>query len=75
MIEVEVTLYPPLRNTRFSKAAVAVEAPATVLSLLAHLKVKAEEVESIYVNGREGTFSQPLHDGDRVSFLPTIGGG
>ncbi len=75
MIEVSVTLYPPLRNNRFSKAAVAVETPATVSSLLTHLKIEEKEVESIYINGREGNFDQPLHDGDKVSFLPQIGGG
>jgi len=39
MIEVTVTLYPPLRNNRFSKAAVSIETPATVQSLLNHLDI------------------------------------
>ncbi len=75
MIEVTVTLYPPLRNNRFSKAAVSIETPATVQSLLNHLDIKDKDVESIYINGREGTFSHPLADGDKISFFPLIGGG
>lgn len=75
MIEVRVSLYPPLRKNRFSTAAVAVEEPATVSSLLMQLHIEEKAIESIYVNGREGSFSQPLRDGDKVSFLPQIGGG
>jgi len=75
MITVIVKLFPPLRDNRFSRAAVEIEAPATVTSLLVHLAIKPENVESIYINGREAGFTNPLADRDNISFLPFIGGG
>ena len=75
MITVTVTLYPPLRDQLFAKADVEVASPASVATLLDHLDIKAEKVESIYVNSRETGFNHPLSDGDRVSLLPMIGGG
>jgi molybdopterin converting factor small subunit len=75
VIEIEVHLFPPLRENRFDRAAVTLAAGATVQSLLAHLDIREREVESVYVNGRGATFAQPLSSGDRVTLLPTIGGG
>lgn len=75
MITVTVKLFPPLRHDRFSEAAVKIAAPATVTSLLVQIGIKPENVESIYINGRESGFDHTLADGDRVSFLPFIGGG
>ncbi|MCG6930897.1 MAG: MoaD/ThiS family protein [Desulfofustis sp.] len=75
MIQVTVKLFPPLRTNRFAEAAVELEAPATVTSLLVHLSIKPEHVESIYINGREAGFGHSLAEGDKVSFLPSIGGG
>lgn len=74
-MEVEVSLYPPLRENRFSKATVTLVTPATVETLLEHLGLKETEVESVYINGRAAGFKQTLLNGDRVSFLPLIGGG
>ena len=75
MIEVDVHLYPPLRKNRFDRAAVALAAGATVGSLLETLEIREQDVESVYVNGRAATFAQQLALGDRVTLLPTIGGG
>lgn len=75
MITVTVTLFPPLRDNRFSKAAIEIDEPATITALLAHLDIALRNVESIYVNSRETGFDHSLHDGDKVSFLPFIGGG
>lgn len=75
LIKVTVTLYPPLRENRFSKAAVDIAAPATIGSLLQHLDIKKTDVESVYIDGKEGTFNQALKGGEKVVFLPLIGGG
>jgi len=75
MIEITVQLFPPLRNTRFDRSTLSLAAPATVASLLQHLDIREQEVETVYVNGRGATFGQSLATGDRVTFLPTIGGG
>lgn len=74
-MDVEVTLFPPLRENRFDKSAITLQEPATVQSLLDTLTIQRQEVESIYVNGREATYHQQLRAGDHVTFLPVIGGG
>ncbi len=74
-MDVDVTLFPPLRENRFSKSAVTLAEPATVQSLLDTLAIDGQEVESVYVNGREATFTQTLNAGDRITFLPFMGGG
>ena len=74
-MEVEVTLFPPLRENRFSNSAVTVVESATVQNLLDQLVIDRDQVESIYVNGKEATFDQRLKAGDRITFLPFIGGG
>lgn len=75
MITVTVKLFPPLRENRFSQASVEIESPATVKALLARLDIQVEQIESIYINGREAGFGNSLHNGDSISFLPFIGGG
>ena len=74
-IEVDVTLFPPLRENRFSRSIVSLSEAATVRNLLDTLSIDDLEIESIYVNGKEAGFDQRLKAGDRVTFLPFIGGG
>jgi molybdopterin converting factor small subunit len=74
-MDVEVTLFPPLRENRFSKSTLTLAESATVQSLLDKLVIDRDQVESIYVNGKEATFDQHLNTGDRITFLPFIGGG
>lgn len=74
-MEVEVTLYSPLQDNRFSKATVTLVEPASIDTLLQHLTIEQHEVGSVYVNGTGSTFSHPLVAGDRVTLLPLIGGG
>jgi len=75
MVTVVVTLFPPLREDRFSKKAVAITEPASLRSLLKHLDIAPDKVEAIYVNGMESGFERSLNDGDRVTFMPFLGGG
>jgi molybdopterin converting factor small subunit len=75
VIEVEVSLFAPLREGRFSRAMLSLEPGTTVVELLQHLGIRKQEVESVYINSREGTFAQELRTGDRISLLPVIGGG
>ena len=74
-MDIDVTLFPPLRENRFSQSTVTLAEPATVQSLLDKLAIDGKEVDSVYVNGREATFKQQLRSGDRVTFLASIGGG
>ena len=74
-MDIDVTLFPPLRENRFSQSTITLTEQATVQSLLDKLAIDGKEVDSIYVNGREATFKQQLRGGDRVTFLASIGGG
>ena len=74
-MEVDVTLFPPLRENRFSTRTIDLTEPATVQSLLSTLTIETKEIESVYVNGKEAAFDQRLAAGDRITFLPMIGGG
>jgi len=75
MMDVDVTLYPPLQNNRFTRATVSLADPATIDTLLEHLVIKQYEIGSVYINGKNSTFNQTIESGDRVVLLPLIGGG
>lgn len=75
MVQVNVCLISILQNNRFHEKTISLEEPANIQSLLKVIDVKDREVEGIYVNGRSSTFEQELSHGDRVTFMPVIGGG
>jgi len=75
MMDVDVTLYPPLQIKRFSKGTVSLADPATIDTLLEHLVIKQYEIGSVYINGKSSTFNHAIKSGDRVVLLPLIGGG
>ncbi len=74
-MDIEVKLYAPLHQKRNSRVSVSLDEPATIDTLLQHLGIDHNQVESVYVNGKDSTFSQSLLSGDRVTLLPLIGGG
>jgi molybdopterin converting factor small subunit len=74
-MDIEVKLYAPLRHKNLSRVLVSLDRPATIETLLNYLAIEQYQVESVYINGRDSTFSQSLVSGDRVTLLPLIGGG
>ena len=74
-IEIDVSLFSSFRAGRFEKAGVKVPEASTVSDLLAMLKIPADDVGVLVINGRDGTLDQRLIDGDRVTLIPAIGGG
>ncbi len=74
-MDIEVKLYAPLRQKNFSRLPVSLDEPATIDTLLRHLAIKQHQIGSVYVNGKESTFSRPLSSGDKITLLPLIGGG
>ena len=74
-MDIEVKLYAPLRHKNLSRVLVSLGQPATIETLLRYLSIEQHQVESVYINGRDSTFSQSLVPGDRVTLLPLIGGG
>lgn len=74
-IEVEVHLFANLRVGRFGTAPVHLNSPAPVYAVLDVLGISEAEIGAVFINGRDGTFEQTLADGDRLTLLPSIGGG
>jgi molybdopterin converting factor small subunit len=50
------------------------EENATVGSILEQIKVSETEVSTVLVNGRRSGLDVRLSDGDRVAFVPAVGG-
>jgi len=57
------------------EAAVPVAAGETPAALARRLGIPSEEVNLALVNGERAPWDAPLKDGDRVSFVPLVGGG
>lgn len=47
---------------------------ATVGSLLQHVQVHQKEIATVFVNGRQSGLDDRVSDGDRVAFVPAVGG-
>ena len=47
---------------------------ATVGNLIQQVKVSEKEIATVLVNGRRSGFDLRLSDGDRVAFVPAVGG-
>lgn len=80
MSKVEVRLFASLRKYHAKPGSsevmsVETEDGATLGDLLGKLKIPAEEVTVIMVNGKRQKEDHPLKDGDRVGIFPLIGGG
>ncbi len=73
--EVHVSLFSVFRSGRFASGPVRLNGPSTVACLLGRLEIPAEDVGVVMVNGKDGTFGTRLTGGDRVTLIPSIGGG
>jgi molybdopterin converting factor small subunit len=47
---------------------------ATVANLIDHVRLPKQEIATVFVNGRRSGINDRLADGDRVAFVPAIGG-
>ncbi|MDR3568861.1 MAG: MoaD/ThiS family protein [Syntrophobacteraceae bacterium] len=78
-MRIEVRLYATLR--RFAPTAeggilfVDVAEGATAADAIATVKVDADEVHLLMINGRNCPAGQALCEGDRLGLFPPIGGG
>ena len=80
MITVHVRLFATLRRHYPHLGlgeAMAVELPqgATVAQLIAHLRLPADQVKIVFVNGIVREEDHPLADGGKVGIFPPVGGG
>lgn len=74
-MQVTVELFSYFREERFEQDTLEVPAGATVADLLAQLAINPADVGVIIVNGRSGTVKKRLRAGDKLTFIPIIGGG
>ncbi|MCL4425917.1 MAG: MoaD/ThiS family protein [Firmicutes bacterium] len=79
-MKVEIKLFATLRRHLPDLApgqggVVDLPAAATGRDLLTVVKIPEEEAAIFLVNGRRQELSVPLHEGDRVSIFPPLGGG
>lgn len=58
-------------------AGLAVDVPegTTARGLCERVKVPAEKVKLVFVNGRHGDWDAELREGDRITLFPPIAGG
>ena len=47
---------------------------ATVGNLIKKVQLPEEEIATVFVNGRRSGLEDKLSDGDRVAFVPAVGG-
>jgi molybdopterin converting factor small subunit len=73
-MHIEVRLFATLRKGRFKRETFEYES-STPAYILSQLNIPHEDVAILLVNGRDGSFDQPLNDGDTVSIFPPVGGG
>ena len=74
-MNVEVELFEPLKCRRPADGRVRLADGARVSDLLAALGIGVDAVGVLMVNRQDGRFDQELHDGERVTIIPLIGGG
>lgn len=72
---VRVKLFATLRQGREKEFIIDIEDKTSVIDIFNMLKIKAEEVSLLLVNGRDGKIEHMLSDGDVLSLFPPIGGG
>ncbi len=78
-MRIEVRLYATLRRHALSTAGgvLAVDVPegSTAADVIAKVRVDANEVHLLMVNGVSSPLDQVLAEGDRLGLFPAVGGG
>lgn len=77
-MEVTVRLFATLKDLLpedKKKISIELEAGSTVNEVIEYFGIPQEEALIIKVNGRHGSKSTILEDGDRVGIFPPVGGG
>ena len=74
-MQITVKLFAHFRNNRFNKEVRTIAPDTTVGAIVAELAIAEDEVGVVLINGRHGSLSQPLTQGDNLSLFPLVGGG
>ena len=74
-MQVTVELFSYFQKGRFNQDTVDIPTGSTAEELAAHLGIDISDVGVLIINGNSGTRKYRLRTGDRVTFIPIIGGG
>jgi len=74
-LKVEVRLFATFRTGREKIQILDMPEGSKIMDVLDILKIKAEEVSILLLNGRDGDAQRMLKDSDVVSMFPPEGGG
>jgi len=74
-LKVEVRLFATFREGREKKYFLDMPEGSRVIDLLDMLKIPAEEVSILLLNGRDGDAMRILDESDVVAVFPPVGGG
>ena len=74
-MNVEVRLFATFREGREKKYFLDIPEGSRILDILNMLKIEAEEVSILLLNGRDGDAMRALEDSDVVAVFPPVGGG
>lgn len=75
MISVTVKLFAQFRNDRFKVEQRDYSEPISTRQILDELKIPADELGVLMINGRHAELDQLLVEGDSVGIFPLVGGG
>ena len=79
-MKIEVNLYATLKRylkneTGGKSSVIEVEDDACVKDIVQKLKIPADSVKLIFINGVHAKKDTPLKDEDRLGLFPPVGGG
>ena len=79
-MKIEVNLYATLKKymkneTGGKSSVIALEDGICVKDVIQKLKVPADSVKLIFINGVHAKVDTTLKDGDRLGLFPPVGGG
>lgn len=74
-LKVEVRLFATFRDGREKKYFLDMPEGSKIIDILHMLKIDADEVSILLLNGRDGDAMRTLNDLDVVAVFPPVGGG
>lgn len=74
-MEITVRLFATLREQRANQMVVEINEGASVEEVVQLLKIPAEDVAIIMINGRGKNLDTKMENGDVLALFPPVGGG
>jgi len=74
-MKVTVKLFAQFRNDRFIAKELELPETTTCLDVVLSLAITEDEIGVVLINGRHGSLSHPLQEGETLALFPLVGGG